>query len=267
MRSLLTAALVLALAGPARAQLAPPNHAGVSFGFVHLKVKDVDLQKKVWVEHFGGVAVQKGPLTVVKFQNMMVVLARPEPTSSNEGSVIDHFGFHVRDITSVLQAWRAAGYDVIREFTGPEGTKNAFLRGPDGLLKFEVQDNKTISALAIPNHVHFLTPDNESLLKWYVDRFGLAPRARGTISTTADAPNFNVSFSKSPMPLAGTKGRSVDHIGFEVRNLEAFVKKLEASGVKFDVAPRRNAAIELTFAFFTDPSGVFVELTEGIDKY
>ena len=30
--------------------------------------------------------------------------------------------------------------------------------------------------------------------------------------------------------LPGTKGRSLDHIGFEVQNLEAFVKGLEARG-------------------------------------
>ena len=30
------------------------------------------------------------------------------------------------------------------------------------------------------------------------------------------------------------KGRTLDHIGFEVMNLEAFCKKLEASGVKFE---------------------------------
>ena len=33
---------------------------------------------------------------------------------------------------------------------------------------------------------------------------------------------------------APIKGRSLDHIGFEVKNLEAFCKNLEADGIKLD---------------------------------
>jgi catechol 2,3-dioxygenase-like lactoylglutathione lyase family enzyme len=265
--TVLTATCLLAATGSAHAQTAPPNQMGVAYGHVHLNVKDIEQHKKLWVDHFGGTVVQKGPLTVLKFQKMMIVLTKAEAKASNETTVIDHFGFHVRDTADVVQKWRAAGFEVIREFTGPEGTKNAFLRGPD-LLKFEVQENKDLQALAVPNHVHFLSPDNANLMNWYVERFGLAPRARGTLATTADAPaGFNVSFSKSQMALAPTKGSSVDHIGFEVKDLESFVKKLEAGGVKFDVPYRKIPAIELAIAFFTDPSGVYVELTEGLDKY
>jgi hypothetical protein len=31
-----------------------------------------------------------------------------------------------------------------------------------------------------------------------------------------------------------TKGRALDHIGFDVNNLQAFCKKPEASGIKLD---------------------------------
>ena len=31
-------------------------------------------------------------------------------------------------------------------------------------------------------------------------------------------------------PLVGTPGRAVDHVGFEVRNLEAFCKELAVEG-------------------------------------
>ena len=40
--------------------------------------------------------------------------------------------------------------------------------------------------------------------------------------------------------LTGTTGRAVDHIGFEVKNLEAFCKQLEAKGIKL-TAPYRKA--------------------------
>ena len=63
-----------------------------------------------------------------------------------------------------------------------------------------------------------------------------------------------------------TKGRAVDHIGFEVKNLEAFVKGLEAQGVKFDVPYRPVPQLGIAVAFFTDPWGAYVELTEGLNK-
>jgi hypothetical protein len=63
-----------------------------------------------------------------------------------------------------------------------------------------------------------------------------------------------------------TKGRSIDHIGFEVKDLETFCKKLEAGGIKFDIAYRKVPALGISIAFFTDPFGTYIELTEGLDK-
>jgi catechol 2,3-dioxygenase-like lactoylglutathione lyase family enzyme len=57
----------------------------------------------------------------------------------------------------------------------------------------------------------------------------------------------------------------LDHIGFEVDNLEAFCAELEAKGVKFDRPYTEIPALGLGIAFFTDPWGVYVELTEGLD--
>jgi catechol 2,3-dioxygenase-like lactoylglutathione lyase family enzyme len=70
-----------------------------------------------------------------------------------------------------------------------------------------------------------------------------------------------------PQPASGTKGRTLDHIGFEVRNLEAFCKNLEASGVKLDSPYRKLPNLGVALAFLTDPQGVFIELTEGLDLY
>ncbi len=58
----------------------------------------------------------------------------------------------------------------------------------------------------------------------------------------------------------------MDHIGFEVRNLEAFSKRLEAAGIRFDVPYRKIPSLGLAVAFFTDPWGTYIELTEGLDR-
>lgn len=262
----LTVALLLAVAGPARAQLSPMNAAGITYGHVHLNVADVEVHKKLWIDMFGGVWVQKGPLMTVKFPNMLIAFQQRAPTGPSQGTVMDHFGFKVRSMPEMLTAVRAAGYTVQSEFTGAEGFPNAYFLGPDG-LRVEMQEDKTLSAKALPNHIHFQTPDFEKLLDWYVDTFSLTKRSRGTIKSTADAGTVNLSFATSQAPVVGTKGRAIDHIGFEIKDLAALVKQLEAKGIKFDVPYREIPAIGLKIAYITDPSGVYIELTEGYTAY
>jgi len=265
-RFLLIATLALSIAPPAPVQLAPPNEAGVTFGHVHLNVRDIEVHKKLWVDHFGGTLVQKGPLTAIKLPGMLVALRQMEPTGGSEGTVMDHFGFKVRNLAEVLQKWRAAGYQVQREFKGTEGFPNAYLIGPDE-VKIELQEDTALPVKASAYHLHFILGDHLKLRDWYADTFSLVKRKRGE-HDTADVPGMNLTFqtSRTP-PTLGTKGRAIDHIGFEVRNLEAFCKKLEARGVKFDVAYRQVPAIGLAIAYLTDPAGVYIELTEGYDKY
>jgi catechol 2,3-dioxygenase-like lactoylglutathione lyase family enzyme len=267
MKRLLTMLAVLALLGGQRAsaQLAPPNEAGLTFGHVHLNVHDIEVHKKLFAEQFGGIVVQKGPLTVIKIPGMLIALTQAEPTGSSQGTVMDHFGFKVRNIAEHLQKWRAAGYEVQREFKGNEGFPNAFLMGPDG-VKLELQEDTTLPVPVSAYHLHYQLADYLKLRDWYVDTLSLVSAKRGTIES-ANAPGMNLSFQNSTTPTVPTKGRAIDHVGFEVKNLEAFCKKLEAKGVKFDVPFRRVPAIGLNIAYLTDPYGTYIELTEGYDKY
>jgi catechol 2,3-dioxygenase-like lactoylglutathione lyase family enzyme len=266
MRLLLTGAVALLFALPAQAQLAPPNSAGVTFAHVHLNVTDVDAHTRIWVEQFGGVAVQKGFLRTVRFPNMLVVFNQAEPTGGSQGSVMDHFGFKVRNMAEVLASWRAAGLEVQSEFTGAEGYKNAYVMAPDG-VRFELQEDPQLPMKAAGYHIHFFTPDYLELMDWYVDVFGGVKAPRGNIETTVNVPGQNLSFANSQTERAPTQGRAIDHIGFEVDDLEAFVQRLEGLGVEFQRGYTPVASIELAIAFFTDPSGVYVELTEGFDEY
>jgi catechol 2,3-dioxygenase-like lactoylglutathione lyase family enzyme len=263
---LLLVLIALVVAVPADAQLAPPNAAGITYGHVHLSVSDLELHKKLWVEHFGGTVVQKGTLTAVKLPNMLIAFRATAPTGPSEGTSMDHFGFKVRDIQEILKGWRAAGYQVQSEFTGSEGFPNAYLVAPDQ-VRIELQEDKTIKEKAIGYHIHFQTTDPAKLRDWYVDLFAATPRPRGKIPITADVPGMNLSYASAPQARPGTRGRAIDHIGFEVTNLAEFVKKLEAKGITFDVAYREVPAIGLKIAYITDPDGTYIELTEGYDEY
>ncbi len=266
MRALSTFLMLLLLAGTAQAQLAVPNEAGLTYGHVHLNVTDMELHKKLWVEHFGGTVVVKGSLTAVRMPNMMVVLTDRDPTGGSQGTVMDHFGFKVRNLATFLAKWRAAGLPVGREFIGAEGQPNAYVMMPDDVY-VELQEDQALPVEISPYHIHFYTPEFESLLAWYTELLNIEVRPRGSITSTTNVPGMNLSFANSNEPRLATKGRSIDHIGFEVDDLEAFCKLLEAKGIAFDVAYRDVPTIGLKIAFITDPSGVYIEFTEGFDEY
>jgi hypothetical protein len=73
-----------------------------------------------------------------------------------------------------------------------------------------------------------------------------------------------LSFTRSPTATEGTQGRALDHIGFEVKGLEAFTKKLEADGIPLTVTYRTVPALGIAIAFIQDPWGTNIELTEGL---
>jgi catechol 2,3-dioxygenase-like lactoylglutathione lyase family enzyme len=90
----------------------------------------------------------------------------------------------------------------------------------------------------------------------FVDFLGLGGVGRGK---GGDAP------ATPPPAVAGSKGRVLDHIGFEVKDLKAFTDHLVADGVKLD-RPYTDVTSKmgLKIAFFTDPNGTYIELTEGL---
>ena len=78
---------------------------------------------------------------------------------------------------------------------------------------------------------------------------------------------MNMSFGDARGEHAPTIGRSIDHIGFELEDLEAFSEQLKEKGIEFDVDYHQIDSIELKVAFITDPAGTHIELTEGYDEY
>lgn len=266
MRTIAIAALALSFATPTFAQLAAPNEAGVTMGHVHLNVKDAELHKKIWIDHFAATPVTREGFIGVKIPGMVILFRQQAPTGASEGTVMDHFGLKVRSLQDVLQRWRAAGYQVQREFKGAEGFPNAYLIGPDE-VKIELQEDTALPSKVMAYHLHYILADHLKLRDWYVQTFSAVSRKRGT-HDSADVPGMNLTFQTSATPpTLGTKGRTIDHIGFEVKNLEAFCKKLEAHGVKLDVPYRKLPERGIAIAFLTDPNGVYIELTEGLDKF
>lgn len=253
---------------PAFAQLTAPNDAGVRIGHMHLAVNDVDAQKQFWTAMMGGTVVKNGPLELIQFPGVFIMLRKAEPTGSPEGTVVNHFGFVVKDLETMKAKWKAAGV----EFKPAENPKAGYVSAPDG-IRVEVFEDANLPVPVTMNHVHFYAPDVKAMQAWYVKTFGFEPSQRRCVSCvtnvrymeTANLPgDINLSFAPGKPELVGTKGRSIDHIGFDVKNLDEFAKKMEAQGVKFDVAPRAVANTKVKISFITDPWGTYIEVTEGL---
>ena len=73
---------------------------------------------------------------------------------------------------------------------------------------------------------------------------------------------------RRPIAELSKNGRrciALDHMGFEVKNIDAYVAKLQAAGIKTDAAVRNSTnASGLRIAYITDPWGTEIELTEGL---
>ena len=130
-------------------------------------------------------------------------------------------------------------------------------------MRVEITEDPTIDAPFKMHHVHFFNAAPIEVQAWYAKTFGAKP-GKGARFDAADLPGVNLTFSASDGPVVGTKGRSLDHIGFEVKGLEAYIKKLEASGIKMDQPYTKIASTQLVIAFLTDPWGTSIELTENL---
>jgi hypothetical protein len=78
-----------------------------------------------------------------------------------------------------------------------------------------------------------------------------------------------MNFSPEAKTMAATSGRALDHIGFEVKGLEAFTKKLEAEGIQAETSRTvRVAALGIAIAFITVSRGaaVYRKWTEGFGQ-
>src|SRR3954468_19529692 len=243
---------------PALAQLAQPADSGVVMGHLHLAVKNLDAQRTFWAA-LGGTPVQNGALALIQFPGTFVMLRQAQPTGGTVGSAIKPVGFLVKDMSSWMGGGQAAG--VKMELPQPRPTQ-VYLIGPDD-VRVEILEDKTIDVPLKMHHLHFYIPSPLETQAWYVKTFGAAAGKRGQFDA-ADLPGVNLTFAKADSATIGTKGRSLDHIGFEVKNLEAFCKKLESDGIKLDRPYTKLPNSATAIAFLTDPWGTYIELTENL---
>jgi catechol 2,3-dioxygenase-like lactoylglutathione lyase family enzyme len=253
----------------------------VVYGHHHFNTTDMAAQKRFFVETLGGKLATIGTnnLEVIEFPNVFLFF-RPmqAPTGGMIGSTVNHVGFSVPDLKPVVAKLKANGYKMITadsvaatvkvtdDIAAASPTTNiAFALGPED-IKVELVEAKAQTAPIQLHHVHFFGEQQAEMQAWYTKVFGATaqPSNPNQAFITAQLPGVTLSFTRSPAATEGTQGRALDHIGFEIENLEAFTKKLEADGIPLTVTYRKIEALGLAIAFIKDPWGTNIELTEGL---
>src|SRR5262245_4843354 len=272
-----TLLVAVLIASPAFAQLASPNKAGVAMGHLHYTVRDVDANKRFWVA-LGGTPDAVDGAVVVRFPDVIVFLTQGESSGGTDGSIVNHVAFRVQTFTAVeaagLKVARLANFPGVGSTNTPEGERIELFENAALNLTFtqdagykDATAERHNQPLPIPiafHHIHLYLPAGKvaEAKAWYAKMFDGVPGKRSNYDAV-DLPGINLNFSEGPRPTVPTKGRMLDHIGFEVRGLAAFCKRLAAMGVTLDVPYTRGPA-GIATALLTDPWGTSIELTEGL---
>jgi catechol 2,3-dioxygenase-like lactoylglutathione lyase family enzyme len=263
--------------------------APVVVGHYHLNVTSVEAHKKFWVETLGGTAMKFGSenVDVIKFPDVFLFLRVKPPTGPTRGTALDHIGFAVPDVPALTARIVAAGYTLTtgrepapgQEAAAAAGTaapygRFAYILGPDG-AKVELVTAAGPNAPPIQHHhVHFINKQYVEMQQWYMKAFDATLRPGQTdFFIGADLPGVGYSLNffrwegDQSVIHAPTEGRVYDHVGFEVKNLEEFCRKLQAKGITLTAPYRKVPSMNnMGTALIKDPWGVSIELTEGLDK-
>jgi len=286
-------ALMAAGGASAFAQLAAPTSAGVSLGAVYYTVPDVAAHKKIWMDNFGAKPVKIGNTEMLKIPGVFIVLTQGQPATAT--TLVNHLGIWAKDLDPTRAKLLAAGI--------PSAMPKAqFIDLPNG-LRLEFIDDPAGPELPAAHHIHYFVANAQAGTDgraWYMKTFGATENSRrngavpSALLTTPDkwisidftaaggggrgggaprggggapAPGAAPAPAPAPAPAAAgpvsNKGTVLDRFALEVKGIDAFVKKIEADGVKV-TKPVSTNADGLKTAMIVDVLGNDVELIEGL---
>lgn len=254
-RIVTTLSLLIAIALPAFA---------ADYGHIHLTATDPEAAANWYAKHFGGTPTGFAGDTSegVKIDRAMfgdigvLFFKKKAGFEGSVGTAVDHIGFSMPDIAGKFKELVDDGAKALGKVRNFGGMDLAFVEDPWG-TKIEIIDDPDTRVL---HHLHLHSADPEGTLDWYEAAFG---GERKKFKGALAAIKYNdiwLIVQRSNKELAPTKGRSMDHLGWNFPDLEAAAKELKAKGVKFTLDPRPYKTVKI--AFIEGPEGVRIELVE-----
>jgi len=221
---------------------------------VELNVADPQAAVAWYVEHMGGKAIG-GAIQAVTFGPTAIRFAQAgQPVGGSVGTGLDHIGFGYADIDAAMKRFAQTGVTIVSGVEQEGPIRYAFIKDPWGTLIEIVQD----ADLQGFHHVHLASTDGKQTLKWYSEMLGgQIGRYRGLIGGIRYGDVW-VLVKGVKRPLAGTRGRAIDHVCIGVDDLEASAGKLADKDVDFE--PGDASAGGPRRVFVMGPDHVRIEL-------
>lgn len=289
----------LTVAFLAAQEAATPPPALAHFHHVHLNVTDPKAAIDFYTSHFAAEKAKfEGLVDAVWAQKSWLLFQKVNAAPPSEiVSTIWHIGWGAEDMPKEYQRQLDMGTKFQTPITDISDIGgNAAAKGK-GLFYYAYVDGPEHTLIELNTarhhnfgHVHMFSEDPVAAGEWYVKEFG-ATNARyqkekreyngvaigPSASLMMDNVNiiiYPVAYPRSQMAkdwegrktFESTKGRSVDHLGFSVDNLDAAYARLKKDGVKITDEPRSLANGKIKFFFVEGPDKIRIEVIEGHPK-
>jgi predicted enzyme related to lactoylglutathione lyase len=262
MKNTFVVLLLLFAAVPGLAQLPTPNADGVTAGHHIFRAKDVDAANKFWIT-LGGEPAALAQIKLMKFPGVLLFIsaprgANPAPSlGGNHGTTVEFITFKVKDLNASIAKWKEAGIDAKTE--GGAAT----IVGPDE-VQVRVTEDKKLTIPVASDGLVMNVANADEVSAWYAKWFGAKITKSGK-DTIGEIPGARIVFHVTKDPIAPTKGHSLNLLGFEVKDLQEFVKKYQDAGGKLDGQVATSATAHLSVVQLTDPWGTSIEVSQGLN--
>ena len=255
---------LLTLAFPLAINAATPNHIQIALSSTNEAVS--------WYEEHLDCEPIADRNDAVTCGNTNIEFFVGRTVGGSQGSAVDHIGFSVLDLEAKMQELeavgvRGSGVRLIRFDDGalvrdiPGLFKIAFITDPWGTKIELVQDEAVIGF----HHIHLNSVDPTAALDWYNQVLG---GERDSLKGMLDGVRFNDIWLLATEYTDGrpgiTQGRTIDHIGFSVTDLDAVAADMRQLNVDFrqePVIPER-ARSDAKQAFILGPDGAMIAVVE-----
>ena len=118
-------------------------------------------------------------------------------------------------------------------------------------------------SIGLVHHLNIVTEKLEETRRFYVDALGLREGWRPPFSSVGywfyagEVPIVHIQQAEGPVTSSHVS--ALNHVAFEVDDLDSLLTRLSSHGVAYEERPIRGTPIRQ--AFFDDPNGVRLELS------
>jgi catechol 2,3-dioxygenase-like lactoylglutathione lyase family enzyme len=242
---------------------------GAQYHHVHIAAPSPSEAVRWYAEHMECEPIVERA-NAVMCQGIEIVFFTAASVGGSPGTGVDHIGFSFEDLEAKMQALETVGvggggvrlqrFEDGATFRDVPGLfRIAFVFDPWGTRIELVEDPQRLGF----HHIHLSATDPAATLAWYEDVFG---GERGRLAGRIDGLRFGdvwlLASEHGDGEPAPTDGRTLDHIGFVVDDLDAAAADMRESGVEFEQEPVAAGRNGIQRAFLAGPDNVRVAVVE-----